>query len=100
MNDVSEHSEKLVAEVKRRALDFVVDNPRFGNELAAIEAAMFVGASIGLEQQTQTLEQVNSLIETGQDCSPNNHTIAVLVMDALKPFNEADDGWKRRDPTR
>lgn len=45
-----EQSDKQVAEVKRRALLFCVDNPKFVNQLAAIEAAMLIGSSIVMEQ--------------------------------------------------
>lgn len=50
MKDISEQSEEQVAEIHRRALLFCVDNPRFGKELAAIEAAMLIGASVIMER--------------------------------------------------
>lgn len=53
--DVTEHSEKLVAEVKRRVLLFCVDNPKFSGHMDVIEAAMLIGASITLEQNTNEL---------------------------------------------
>jgi hypothetical protein len=28
------------------------------------------------------LKKINKLVETNQNCSPNNHTIAVIAMDA------------------
>lgn len=44
-------SEELVAEIDRRALLFCVDNPRFGNELAAIKSAMLIGALVVVERK-------------------------------------------------
>jgi hypothetical protein len=38
-----------------------------------------------VERLRGALKKVSDLIETNQGCSPNNHTIAVLVMDALRP---------------
>lgn len=44
-------SDKIVDEIKRRALLFVIDNPRLFHLQTQIEAAMMVGASIVLETQ-------------------------------------------------
>jgi hypothetical protein len=30
------------------------------------------------------LKRINELVETNQNCSPNNHTIAVIAMDAIE----------------
>ena len=51
-------SSELVAEVKRRALLFCVDNPRLSNELTVIETAMLIGASVVMEQQDHRCEPV------------------------------------------
>lgn len=54
--DVTKQSAELVVDVKRRALLFCVDNPQFGNHLPAIEAAMFIGASIALEHDESDIQ--------------------------------------------
>ena len=39
--------------------------------------------SNSLKETLDVLYKISELVETNQDCSPNNHTIAVLAMDIL-----------------
>ena len=44
---------KIVEEIKRRSLLFVVDNPEFAGLRLIIESVMMIGASIVLEQEAE-----------------------------------------------
>jgi hypothetical protein len=48
---------KIIEEIKRRSLLFVVDNPGLANLQNVIETAMGIGALIVLEQDTEELVQ-------------------------------------------
>ena len=44
---------KIVEEIKRRSLLYVVDNPKYAMVKVVIETAMMIGASIVLEQEAK-----------------------------------------------
>lgn len=65
MADITEHSDKLVAEIKRRTALFVADNSPMNTgpgalPLAIIETAMLIGASIAGEMAME--EELKELL--------------------------------------
>lgn len=51
--NVSTESDQVISEIKRRALEFVCDNPQIFHLQLEIESAMMIGASIVIEARKE-----------------------------------------------
>ena len=58
---------KIVKEITRRSLLFVVDNPKFSGHRIAIESVMMIGASIVLEQEAEETGRLRELSVRKED---------------------------------